>query len=177
MDIGILLLRLTVGLTLAAHGSQKLFGWFGGPGLDATGQGLAMLGFHPGRRNALMAGLVELAGGLLLAFGLATPLGATLVLSVMIVAAVSAHLPRGFFITNGGYEYNLALGAAASSLAFTGPGLFSLDAALGLATGGGFWGSAALLAAGIGAAGQLAQRRQLAAPAAHAGDQSPAAAA
>jgi putative oxidoreductase len=73
MDTGLLLLRLTLGLTLAAHGAQKLFGWFGGLGLEATGQGLAALGFHPGRRHALVAGLVEMTGGLLLAIGLATP--------------------------------------------------------------------------------------------------------
>jgi putative oxidoreductase len=69
MDIGLLLLRLTVGLTLAAHGAQKLFGWFGGPGLDAIAQFFTMLGFPPGRRNALMAGLAETGGGLLLALG------------------------------------------------------------------------------------------------------------
>ena len=75
MEIGLLLLRLTAGLTLAAHGAQKLFGWFGGPGLDATGQFFETLGFLPGRRQALMAGLAETGGGLLLAFGLFTPIG------------------------------------------------------------------------------------------------------
>ena len=74
MDIGLLLLRLTAGLTLAAHGTQKLFGWFGGPGLDATGQFFEMIGFTPGRRHALMAGLAETGGGLLLTLGLFTPL-------------------------------------------------------------------------------------------------------
>src|SRR5687768_7297536 len=122
MDIGILLLRLTVGLTIGAHGAQKLFGWFGGYGLDGTGQAFATLGFHPGRRNALLAGLAELAGGLLLAFGFATPAGAALIASVMLVAAFSVHVKNGFFSTSGGYEYNLVLGVAALSLAFTGPG-------------------------------------------------------
>ena len=84
MDIGFLLLRLTVGLTLAAHGSQKLFGWFGGYGLDGTGQFFEALGFRPGRRHALMAGLVEFGGGLLLALGFLTALGALLVASVML---------------------------------------------------------------------------------------------
>jgi putative oxidoreductase len=79
MEIGLLLLRLTAGVTLAAHEAQKLFGWFGGPGLDATGQGMAMLGFHPGRRHALMAGLVEAGGGLLLALGFLTPAAAAVV--------------------------------------------------------------------------------------------------
>src|SRR6266571_698314 len=78
MDIGLLLLRLAVGLTLAAHGTQKLFGWFGGPGLDAVGQFFVMLGFLPGRRNALMAGLAETGGGVLLALGFLTPLAAAL---------------------------------------------------------------------------------------------------
>src|SRR4029453_1279034 len=103
MDIGFLLLRLTVGLTLAAHGAQKLFGWFGGPGLDAIGQGFAALGFHPGRRHALLASVVEIGGGLLLALGLFTPLAAAIVFSVMVVAGVSVHLKKGFFLAQGGY--------------------------------------------------------------------------
>ena len=90
MDIGLLLLRLTVGLTLAAHGAQKLFGWFGGPGRDVTGQFFEALGFYPGRRHALMAGLVETSGGVLLALGFLTPVAAAFVFSVMLVAAVSA---------------------------------------------------------------------------------------
>src|SRR6186713_2528184 len=113
MSLGLLLLRLTLGLTLAAHGSQKLFGWFGGYGLDATGSFLDAMGFRPGRRHALMAGLAEFGGGVLLAFGLATPLGATLAVSVMLVAALAAHAKKGFFATSGGYEYNLVLGLAA----------------------------------------------------------------
>src|SRR5258708_6425024 len=103
MDIGLLLLRLSVGLTLGAHGAQKLFGWFGGPGLDGTAKGMEMLGFHPGRRHALMAGLTEVGGGLLLALGLLTPLAAAIVFAVMLVAAVSAHVKRGFFLASGGF--------------------------------------------------------------------------
>jgi putative oxidoreductase len=160
MDYGLFVLRLTVGLTLAAHGAQKLFGWFGGPGLDATGQGLASLGFHPGRRHALMAGLVEAAGGSLLALGLFTPVAAAIVCSVMLVAAVSAHVKQGFFISRGGFEYTLVLGVAGLTLAFTGPGTLSVDNWLGQSVGGAFWGIAALLT-GLGAgAVQLVQRRQ-----------------
>jgi putative oxidoreductase len=159
MDLGLLLLRSTVGLVLAAHGAQKLFGWFGGPGLDATGQGFAALGFHPGRRHALTAGLVELGGGLLLALGLLTPLAAAIVLSVMLVAAISVHAKQGFFITAGGFEYNLVLGVAGLVLAFTGPGALSLDALGGLTVSGALWGALALLVGGLGAAVQLAQRR------------------
>jgi putative oxidoreductase len=159
MAIGLLLLRLTVGLTLAAHGAQKLFGWFGGPGLDAAGQGLAGLGFHPGRRHALMAGLVETAGGLLLALGLFTPAAAAIVFSVMIVAAVSAHVRQGFFAHQGGFEYNLVLGVAGLTVAFTGPGTLSLDALIGAPMGGAAWGVAAFAVGVIGSTLQLAQRR------------------
>lgn len=159
MEIGMLILRLTVGLTLAAHGAQKLFGWFGGPGLDGAGQGMAMLGFAPGRRHALMAGLVETGGGLLLALGLFTPLASSLVSSVMLVAAFSAHVKRGFFAATGGYEYNLVLGVAGASLAFTGPGRFSIDALLGLVRPGAAIGLAAMAIGAAAATVQLARRR------------------
>ena len=159
MDIGILLLRLAVGLTLAAHGTQKLFGWFGGGGLDKTGEGFEMLGFHPGRRHALAAGLVEVSAGVLLAAGLLTPVAAMLVGSLMLVAAISVHVKQGFFITSGGYEYNLVLGIAGLSLAFTGAGALSADALLGFDLSGVLWGIGASLLAVLGAAVQLAQRR------------------
>ena len=159
MEFGLLLLRLAVGLTLAAHGAQKLFGWFGGYGLDGTGQFMQGLGFHPGRRHAFMAGLTEFGGGLLLAFGLLTPIGAALVASVMIVAALTVHVKQGFFAANNGYELNLVLGLAALSVAFTGPGAFSIDALLGFWTGGLLWGATATIIAAAGAAVQLAQRR------------------
>jgi putative oxidoreductase len=159
MDMGLLVLRLTVGVTLAAHGAQKLFGWFGGPGLDATGQGLAMLGFHPGRRHALTAGWVETLGGLLLALGFLTPLAAAVVLSVMFVAGVSAHGKKGFFIHTGGFEYTLVLGMAGLTLAFTGPGALSVDAQAGLSASGALWGLAALVAGLSGGLLQLTQRR------------------
>jgi putative oxidoreductase len=159
MDIGFLLLRLTVGLTLAAHGTQKLFGWFGGPGLDATGQFFEMIGFRPGRRHALMAGLAETGGGLLLALGLLTPVAAALVFSVMLVAAVTVHIKKGFFAQNGGYEYTLVLGIAALTVAFTGPGSLSLDALLGRYLSGTFWGMAALFVGVLGGVLSLFQRR------------------
>jgi putative oxidoreductase len=154
MDIGLLLLRLVVGLTLAAHGTQKLFGWFGGPGLGATGQFFTVLGFPPGRRHALMAALGETVSGGLLAVGLATPAAAAIVVSVMLVAVVTVHLSKGFFAQNGGYEYAFVLAVTALTLAFNGPGSLSLDAAAGFERSGAFWGIAALLAglAGGGAA-------------------------
>jgi putative oxidoreductase len=159
MDVGILLLRLTVGLALAAHGSQKVFGWFGGYGLEGTGQFMETLGFRPGRRHALAAGVVEIVGGLLLAFGLLTPLGAALVASVMVVAVVTVHAKNGFFIASGGYEFNLVIGVAALSVAFTGPGALSLDAVIGDVPAGNAWGVGATVVAVLGAIGQLVQRR------------------
>ena len=97
MSLGLLILRLVVGLSLAAHGTQKLFGWFGGYGLKGTGQFLEQLGFRPGRLQALQAGLAETLGGLFLAAGFLTPAAAAAVVAVMLVAAVSVHLKNGFF--------------------------------------------------------------------------------
>jgi putative oxidoreductase len=160
MNIGFLLLRLAAGLTMAAHGSQKLFGWFGGYGLNGTAGFMEQLGFVPGRRQAAAAGLTELGGGLLLALGFLTPLAGAMVGAVMLVAAVSVHVKNGFFMTAGGFEYNLVLGTAALSLAFTGPGAISLDAALGLHLAGLAWGIAAVVVALVGGGAQLAQRHR-----------------
>ena len=159
MNIGLLLLRLAVGLTLAAHGTQKLFGWFGGHGPTGTGQFLEMLGFRPGRRHALVAGWAEFGGGLLLALGFLTPLGSAAAVSVMLVAVVSVHMQKGFFLQNGGYEYNLLIAVAALTLAFAGPGSLSVDALLIYGDAGTYWGLAALLAALLGGGISLAQRK------------------
>ncbi len=121
MDLGILVLRLVVGLTLAAHGSQKLFGWFGGHGLAGTGSFLEQLGFRPGRVQAALSGLAEAGGGLLLAAGFATPLAAAAIVAVMLVAVVSVNLAKGFFVQNGGYEYPLVLAASAARGRVRGP--------------------------------------------------------
>ena len=163
MDIGLLLLRLAVGLTMAAHGGQKLFGWFGGYGIAGTGGFLEGLGFRPGKVHAVLAGLAELVGGLLLALGLLTPLGSALVLSVMIVAVGSVHLPKGFFVSDGGFEYNLVIMAAALALAFTGPGAYSFDAVTGLPVTGWLPGLAALIASVLLGGGALLSRRRPAA--------------
>jgi putative oxidoreductase len=160
MNVGLLLLRLTVGLTLAAHGTQKLFGWFGGPGLSSTAQVFTVLGFPPGRRHALMAALGEIVGGFLLAVGFATPAAAAVVVSVMLVAAVTAHLDKGFFVQRGGYEYAFVLAAAALTIAFTGPGSLSIDALVGLQRSGTFWGIAALLAGLVGGGAALLEWRK-----------------
>jgi putative oxidoreductase len=159
MSIGLLILRLVVGLTLAAHGAQKLFGWFGGYGIAGTGQFFEQLGFRPGRVQAALAGLAETAGGLSLAAGFLTPAAAAAVVAVMLVAVVSVHLKSGFFAQAGGYEYPLVLAAAAVALAFTGPGRVSLDHALGVSWSGEAWGLAALAAGLIGGTMPLLSRK------------------
>ncbi len=164
MSLGLLILRLVVGLSLAAHGAQKLFGWFGGYGLLGTGQFLEQLGFRPGRLHAAQAALAELLGGLFLAAGFVTPAAAAAVVAVMLVAAVSVHLKSGFFAHNGGYEYTLVLAGGALALAFTGPGALSLDQALGISWSGAWWGAVALAAGLAGGAVPLLARK--AAPAA-----------
>ena len=132
MDEGLVIARLVFGLLMAAHGAQKLFGWFGGHGLAGTAGFLEVLGFRPGRVFATTAALTEFASGLLVAFGLLGPVGPALMLSVMIVAAVSVHLKNGLFAMSNGIELPLLYGAAAAALTLTGPGRYSLDALLGL---------------------------------------------
>lgn len=147
MEVGLLLLRLAVGSIIAAHGAQKLFGWFGGPGLAGTSGWLESLGFRPGRLHATVTGLAEFGGGLLLMLGLLTPLGAAAALGVMLVAIVTVHWEKGFFNMEGGFEFNLMLAVAALTLAFTGAGKYSLDGALGWDLAGTSWG---LAVAGLG---------------------------
>ncbi len=159
MDIGLLVLRLAVGLTMAAHGGQKLFGWFGGYGLAGTGGFMESLGFRPGRVHAALSGSAELLGGLLIALGLFTQVGAALVIAVMVAAIGSVHLPKGFFVSDGGFEYNLVIMAAVAALAFTGPGAYSLDAAEGLAVSGWLPGVIAVGAGLVLGSGALAARR------------------
>lgn len=158
MSIGLLVLRLVVGLTLAAHGTQKLFGWFGGPGLEGAGRFMESLGFVPGHRSALLAGLTEAGGGLLLAIGLLTPVASAGLIGAMTVAA-SANARNGFFVQKGGYEYPIILATAALGIAFTGPGHLSLDSILGLGLVGPWWGPGAAVAGVAAAALRLATRR------------------
>src|SRR5262245_35293952 len=128
ISAGLLLLRLVVGLSMAAHATQKLFGWFGGHGLAGTGGYFEMLGFRPGRRFAFAASATELVSGILIALGFLGPIGSALMLSVMIVAAVTVHWKNGFFAQSGGIELTVLYSVAAVALAFTGFGAFSLDA-------------------------------------------------
>jgi len=128
MDLGLLLLRLVIGLSFMAHGAQKLFGWFGGYGPKGTGGWMESMGIKPGVAAAVMAGLMELVGGLLLAAGFLTVLGAALITLAMLGAIVKVHGKNGYWSTANGYEYNLLLIAAAVALALTGAGTYSLDA-------------------------------------------------
>jgi putative oxidoreductase len=153
MKIGRLLLRLSVGGFFIGHGTQKLFGWFGGHGLDATAAGFEQMGLRPGRRNAIAAGAAEAGGGALFAAGLATPLAASALTATMLTAIKTVHGKNGPWLSNGGYEYNVVLIAAALILVEAGPGPLSLDAALGRERSGTGWTLAALLAGGVGALG------------------------
>lgn len=133
MSLGLLLLRVVVGALFVGHGTQKLFGWFGGHGLDGTGAWMESLGFRRGRVWAGVAGLAESLGGLLLALGFLTPLAAAAIVGVMTTAVLAVHLRNGVWNSNGGYELPLVYATAATALAFTGPGAYSLDRVIGLA--------------------------------------------
>jgi putative oxidoreductase len=125
-DLGLLLVRLSVGGALFAHGAQKLFGWFGGGGIDGTAKAFDSIGFTPGKANAIAAGLGEAGGGALLALGLATPSAGAAVAGTMAVAS-STHASNGFFAGKGGLEFPAILGTVGASLALTGPGRYSVD--------------------------------------------------
>ncbi len=129
---GLLVGRLVLGLLMAAHGTQKLFGWFGGYGLAGTGGFFESLGFRPGRAFAAAASLAEVGGGLLVALGFLGPVGPALILSVMIVAALTVHWGNGLLSNSNGIEVPLLYAAGAIALVLTGYGAYSLDAILGL---------------------------------------------
>lgn len=154
LSIGLLIARLVAGLVMAAHGSQKLLGWFGGYGLTKTGQFFDQLGFRPGRTFAALASLAEVTSGLLVAFGFLGPIGPAVMISVMIVAMITVHWEHGLFANTNGIEVPLLYIAAAVALALTGYGRYSLDAALGIANR---WTPALTwLVLGVGALGGLA---------------------
>lgn len=125
-----LVLRVPVGLILAAHGAQKLFGWFGGYGLEGTGQWLASIGLAPGYLMALLAGSAEFFGGLALVLGLLTRPAALVSAFTMLVAIFAVHIDNGLFMSNNGYEYALTLFAATLVLAIQGAGRLAVDRVL-----------------------------------------------
>ena len=125
-----LVVRMPVGIILVSHGAQKLFGWFGGYGLEGTGQWMASIGLEPGYLMALLAGSAEFFGGLALILGLFTRPAAALSAFTMLVAIFSVHLEHGLFLSNNGYEFALALFAASAGLAIQGAGSYAMDSAL-----------------------------------------------
>ena len=159
MPEGLFIIRAIIGGLLFAHGTQKLFGWYGGYGLDGTGGFFESVGHKPGRTMAMVAGLSEAGGGLLLVLGLLTPIGCAAIIGTMIVAAVSVHKDNGLWATNGGYELPLINATVAAGLAFTGAGTWSLDSALDTPWNRG-WGVGVLTVciAGLAAAAVLARR-------------------
>lgn len=136
LDAALLVVRIVLGLGMASHGAQKLFGWFGGHGLRGTGAFFETMGFRPGTLFAGMAGLGEFGGGLLLAVGLAGPVGPAVVVVTMVVAMRVAHRGKGFFATSGGIELPLAYAAGIGGFAVIGHGAYAVDRWLGLAS---FW--------------------------------------
>jgi putative oxidoreductase len=127
-----LILRVGIGLILAAHGAQKLFGWWGGPGMTKWAQSVQRLRIRPALPWAWVAALSEFGGGLLVALGLLSPLGSLAIVGAMLVAIATVHLSKGFWVSKGGFEFNLALIVGAVALAITGPDAYSLDGALGI---------------------------------------------
>jgi putative oxidoreductase len=132
LSIGLLVVRIVVGLIMAGHGAQKLFGWFGGYGVRKTGEFFAQVGFRPGTAFAAAAAISEIGSGLLVTFGFLGPIGPALMVAVMIVAAITVHWGQGLFAPKG-VELPLLYGAAAFGLALTGYGQYSIDNAIGIA--------------------------------------------
>jgi putative oxidoreductase len=162
MHLARLALRGVVGPLMVGHGTQKLFGWFGGHGLEATGNAFETMGLRPGKRHATAAGVAETAGGALLTLGALTPVAAAAITGVMITAIRKVHAPNGPWATNGGYEYNLALIGLSAALAETGPGRPSVDDAFFPRLRGPAF---ALLALAAGAAGSYLATERFSEPA------------
>ncbi|MGO8950428.1 MAG: DoxX family protein [Ktedonobacterales bacterium] len=133
IDVGLLVLRLVVGVTIGVHGTQKLFGWWGGPGLAKVRQGFAAQRYRPADLWVGLAILGEVGGAVSLIFGFLTPLGAAGVFGAMFMATFKSHWKNGFLLTKGGYEYSLLLMVVSLALGVMGPGRYSLDGLFGLA--------------------------------------------
>ena len=150
MKLARLIIRILIGGLFIGHGTQKLFGWFHGPGPENTGQFFESLGLRPGRRHAAAAGGAEALGGAMLALGLMTPAAVAALAGVMITAIRKVHAKNGVWATEGGFEYNLVLLAAMLAIAEDGPGPVSADARLGIGMTGPGWALAALAAGALG---------------------------
>jgi putative oxidoreductase len=132
LNLGLLILRVVVGLTVAAHGAQKVFGWWGGPGIAGWTVAVTKLRIRPAAPWAWVAALSEFGGGLLFALGLLSPLGSLGIAGAMLVAIATVHWANGFWNGKRGYEFNLTLLASVAAVALAGPGAYSLDQALGI---------------------------------------------
>lgn len=128
ISVGLLLMRLVIGLAFIGHGAQKLFGWFGGYGPKGTGGWMESIGIKPGVMMAVLAGVLELVGGFMFAAGLLTPVAALLIVATMLGAIIKVHAPNGFWATSNGIEFPLTVLVIAAGVALTGPGSISLDA-------------------------------------------------
>jgi putative oxidoreductase len=157
MRLGATLIRAVVGPLFIGHGTQKLLGWFGGGGIQQTGEQFESLGLKPGKHHATAAGLAETLGGVLITLGLLTPVGATFISGTMVTAIRKVHAPKGPWATQGGYEYNLVLLAAMVGLTENGPGPLSLDSAVAPELKGTRW---ALLQLGAALAGSYVTSSQ-----------------
>jgi len=158
MSIGLLILRVVLGGLLVGHGTQKLFGWFGGGGLDGSARFMGSLRYRQPRVAAALAGLAEAGGGFFLALGFLTPLAAAALIGVMVNAA-AASAGRGLWASKGGFELPLFYAVSAAALAFTGPGAISIDRALGWGLSGWMWGLGAI-ALGLGSAAAVLWSRR-----------------
>jgi putative oxidoreductase len=159
MDLALLVLRLVVGVLFAGHGAQKLFGAFGGGGLEGTAGMFDNIGLRPGWLHARAAGTAEFAGGALLALGLFTPFAAAALIAVMTAAVITVHAPNGIWNTNQGYEFNLVMAAVVFALAGAGAGSWSLDNAFGFDLHGAAWAIGALVVGMIGGVGAVLSGR------------------
>jgi putative oxidoreductase len=130
INIGLLIIRVVIGVIFMGHGAQKLFGWFGGYGIKGTGGWFESIGIKPGAAMALLAGLTELIGGILFTLGLLTPLAGIMIAGTMVMAIAKVHAPNGLWSTENGYEYNLTVIAVVIGVALIGPGQYALDAFL-----------------------------------------------
>ncbi len=159
VDAGLAILRVFVGLLVAAHGAQKLFGWFGGGGVDGTAEMFGSIGYRPKREMALLGGATEFVAGLLLAAGLFTAIAAMALIGQFLNVIVAVHLRNGLWNTKRGFEFPLTLAVSSAIFALTGPGEWSLDHAIGWSFGGLGWFITALLGGLVAGGLVLGSRR------------------